>query len=887
MAGKLLQWNPVAPNYSGSNQMMANATRSVASAADIAGDLTNSFLAREKAAADEAYKNELLGMQKAEHQMRVDDRTAKDAMALGLMKPKELSNAASLTDIIPAADIEKMAVLPTDTPAQVAEKEKLQGDLGRFSQTMASNPKYLETQAEYLQRVGSTMGGKVPLEMAVMMNTARDAETVAKAAALEKNEQAMRAAEKEHLQFGLDAIKTMRGTSSRSGSKDANGDGIVDSTELAATKQLLKLSENDATAAAKAMEVINKEFSDKKYADISGDKLAAAKSAVLENYNQTVAKGADPLVAAEASLLGVKKTHNSIMPDTVSVSGLTDTAIGETIDRSIKNRAAQRAQIGNLLGTTGTVADADIRDQVSKLSSLMDKSKARLEEEKKLIEMSPQERTQYSLLKDLQGKGMVEKPEVLKAQQENQQRAVALQQSPEELQFTQKYGVKPPRGYYDKVPDKWRTKIDVSEKQLTDIVNQMPADVRNHPLAKDIAIATAAESSGDGQLLGDGKTSAGLLQWRNERQVGALDWINRQQGTGKKYDKLADVPNEWQYRYALHDMTEGGYRDLGKMLSGVTSPAERARLISDHYEVPAYGYHEGKIRGEAAVKYDAVLDKLLKPAGSKTPEVTTADVPPVKGVLPPTPIGVTAPTQFKGTVVDVTPPKLDPNNKKDLRVLETNLEALFDKDPRSDLLPSIANALTFKGSTRSTVTDRTLLRASNEFKSLGLDTPEKLETFINTTDNGPAKELAQNYQFSLMTADPKYKEVLHDKQISDAKWSIAGNAASAVPLGKVGQVLGKTVMAPVQWVGNKIGKLLPETKVAEKVRRILPDTKIESSGPTINLGNQPLLSLGRKEAQEAAEELVKLRDMAPTTPEAAAQIGTRIVELERLLQLRK
>lgn len=167
-------------------------------------NLSNLLMNEQKQAADEAYKNEMLGMQKAEHQMKVDAQAKADAEVTGtkeafklLQVTPEMKASAAIHNNMPALQpsVDKMAFTNDEVmastpvgskqymtdkvvtqqmiddaktrvdPIALASKQTAQMSLGEFGTNMSQREEYKPRELERLNAVAAKMGDNTPMSL--------------------------------------------------------------------------------------------------------------------------------------------------------------------------------------------------------------------------------------------------------------------------------------------------------------------------------------------------------------------------------------------------------------------------------------------------------------------------------------------------------------------------------------------------------------------------------------------------------------------------------------------------------------------------------------------------------------------------------------------------
>ena len=176
-------------------------------------------------------QNELLTMQKQEHQMKLDEQARQLAetdnykkFVVGLSAPKEMAEASALynqnNNPILQKQVNDMAFVPTDTPEDVARKTKLQEDLGEFGSTMSAMPEFKETEYQKGKRILAGMGDNAPLAAIKQLREMEAAQIASDAAKSKDLTETAKHAQDGLLKLEIEAMKQGKG-----GGVTVNDDG--------------------------------------------------------------------------------------------------------------------------------------------------------------------------------------------------------------------------------------------------------------------------------------------------------------------------------------------------------------------------------------------------------------------------------------------------------------------------------------------------------------------------------------------------------------------------------------------------------------------------------------------------------------------------------------
>ena len=103
--------------------------------------------------------------------------------------------------------------------------------------------------------------------------------------------------------------------------------------------------------------------------------------------------------------------------------------------------------------------------------------------------------------------------------------------------------------------------------------------------------------------------------------------------------------------------------------------------------------------------------------------------------------------------------------------------------------------------------------------------PEQIEAFISQSKDPAAINAARNVQMYKMRQDPKYADILRNKDMSEIKWAVGEGLLGALPVGKIVQKVGGKILPGLADNGLAVAPKLVDD-VAETLKRANDFNKI-------------------------------------------------------------
>lgn len=563
-------------------------------------NLSNLLLAEQKQAADEAYKNEMIGMQKQEHQMKADEQARQLAeidntkkFYTGLEKPAQLAASSALFsqngNPLLQKQIEDMQYKPTDTAEETARKTKLQATLGAFGSTMATMPELQETRLQQGRRLLGEMGANAPLAGIKKLDEMHAAELAANATKAASVDKSLEHANDNWMKLQLEAMKHGNGdtiTTTNGTVLPIGGSGkVLNPMKFTVDMAELQKKEHDAGYSRLASNI--KSLGAGKLLDLTPEQQTMLQA----SYNKYTAAGYNPNEVADAVAAGLPKTPSAWQfwkdkPAEVTLSPemLKELEPGKRATAQLLDLKTQEAQMANILtqaknsGTSG----ADI---LKAFSPYYQGQIAKSTAEKALLGLTPEQRQAQTASSYL---GKLLAPEVVKTTSKGS--------SAEELDAG--------------------NLVPKQKEALDTTVNY----VRNkHGLnsAQAYAIATngLSESGFDSKATGDGGTAGGYFQHRLDRQEALKKFAGEKDVNKIPLEKQLDFvvaemaqrkpSDEFVARFKIENPGYQGFVSQLDEFKSFTSPKDAASYLSANYEVAkGNSTKEGEAarRGEIANK---------------------------------------------------------------------------------------------------------------------------------------------------------------------------------------------------------------------------------------------------------------------------------------------
>ena len=570
-------------------------------------------------------QNEMLNMQKQEHQMKLEEQARQLAetdnykkFVVGLTAPKEMAEASALynqnNNPILQKQVNDMAFTATDTPEDVARKTKLQEDLGKFGSTMSAMPEFKETEYQKGKRILAEMGDKAPLAGIKQLREMEAAQIASDAAKSKDLTETIKHAQDGLLKLEIEAMKQGKGLGTITGDNGetyaVGGTGsskAYNPFDFKTTQTKLLVD-----AEKKGLMALNSAFESKE-AGKAPELPAALVDRATKAYETLTAAGYDGELVAKDVVRNLKddpKFYDIFATGQKDVK-LTD-AQTSVLDRLKKGTDAlhaaelEKAQYAHMAaqarndGATG----AEI---LKAYGPVYHNQIAKAEADKALLALTPEQRQAQATMSYL-GKMMAPKADAADT--------VASHENTTTFYKDGKVSYNKPRGYDDKPPtDNYGVKA-ITVKAVDGVKRLIDEKDRTSPYADLFAVSALYESDGNSKATykeKNGNTAEGLLQWSHPaRKEALLKYVNGL--TDTQYKSVSDVPANLQYKYFEHDITDGQYKHVGKALAAAKTDAEKMQIMTDMYEQPAYGAHQAKVRSEGMTSYVGSTPKAIEKA---------------------------------------------------------------------------------------------------------------------------------------------------------------------------------------------------------------------------------------------------------------------------------
>ena len=612
----------------------------------------NSLHQQEKDRLAAERQNELLAMQKQEHQMKVDEQARQLAetegyrkFSVGLQAPKEMAEASALYNQNNNPVFQKQMDAIMFTPQEQAAyddafkltggddkkilehlgktqdpllqstlaKTRQQQDIGKFGSTMSTMPEFKETEYQKGKRILAQMGDNAPLAAIKQVREMEAAQTASDLAKSKDLTETAKHAQDGLLKLEIEAMKQGKGLGTITGD---NGEtyavgGIGSSKAYNPFDFKTTQTKLLVDAEKKGLMALNSAFESKE-AGKAPELPAALVDRATKAYETLTAAGYDGELVAKDVVRNLKddpKFYDIFATGQKDVK-LTD-AQTSVLDRLKKGtdalRAAEleKAQYAHMAaqarndGATG----AEI---LKAYGPVYQNQIAKAEADKALLALTPEQRQAQATMSYL-GKMMAPKEAA---------DTVASHENATTFYKDGKVSYNKPRGYYDKPPtDNYGVKA-ITVKAVDGIKQLIDEKDRTSPNADLFAVSALYESDGNSKATykeKNGNIAEGLLQWSHPaRKEALLKYVNGL--TDTQYKSVSDVPANLQYKYFEHDITDGQYKHVGKALAAAKTDAEKMQIMTDMYEQPAYGAHQAKVRSEGMASYVGSTPKAIEKA---------------------------------------------------------------------------------------------------------------------------------------------------------------------------------------------------------------------------------------------------------------------------------
>lgn len=568
-------------------------------------------------------QNEMLNMQKQEHQMKLDEQARQLAetdnykkFVVGLNAPKEMAEASALynqnNNPILQKQVNDMAFTATDTPEDVARKTKLQEDLGKFGSTMSAMPEFKETEYQKGKRILAEMGDKAPLAGIKQLREMEAAQIASDAAKSRDLTETAKHAQDNLLKLQIetakhgtgDTITTTNGTVLPIGGGNSKVYNPF-SFGVKQTEDKVKNYEEGTKALTSRMDALG--------AGKAEDVKTGQRVMAMDALNKYAAEGYDP--ADLASIITTKfqkePSFYEVWKDKQTGIVLTPEELKpleakRTATATLDNIKLQEAQFASVLAQArnGGATGAEI---LKAYGPVYQNQIAKAEADKALLALTPEQRQAQATMSYL-GKMMAPKADAADT--------VASRENATTFYKDGKVSYNKPRGYDDKPPtDNYGVKA-ITVKAVDGVKRLIDEKDRTSPYADLFAVSALYESDGNSKATykeKNGNTAEGLLQWSHPaRKEALLKYVNGL--TDTQYKSVSDVPANLQYKYFEHDITDGQYKHVGKALAAAKTDAEKMQIMTDMYEQPAYGAHQAKVRSEGMTSYVGSTPKAIEKA---------------------------------------------------------------------------------------------------------------------------------------------------------------------------------------------------------------------------------------------------------------------------------
>ena len=596
-------------------------------------------------------QNEMLNMQKQEHQMKLEEQARQLAetdnykkFSAGLQAPSQMSEASALYNQNNNPVFKKqMAAMAFSPEEQVAydnafkaaggddkkilehlgktqepllqstlAKTRQQQDIGEFGSKMSSMPEFKETEYQKGKRILAQMGDSAPLAGIKQLREMEAAQIASDAAKSKDLTETVKYAQDNLLKLQIEAAKHGTGdtitTTNGTVLPIDGGKGKAYnpfSFGVKQTEDKVKNYEEGIKALTSRMDALG--------AGKAEDVKTGQRVMAMDALNKYAAEGYDP--ADLASIITTKfqkePSFYEVWKDKQTGIVLTPEELKpleakRTATATLDNMKLQEAQFASVLAQArnGGATGAEI---LKAYGPIYQNQIAKAEADKALLALTPEQRQAQATMSYL-GKMMAPKADAADT--------VASRENATTFYKDGKVSYNKPRGYDDKPPtDNYGVK-DITVKAVDGVKRLIDEKDRTSPYADLFAVSALYESDGNSKATykeKNGNIAEGLLQWSHPaRKEALLKYVNGL--TDTQYKSVSDVPANLQYKYFEHDITNGQYKHVGKALASAKTDAEKMQIITDMYEQPAYGAHQAKVRSEGMASYVGSTPKAIEKA---------------------------------------------------------------------------------------------------------------------------------------------------------------------------------------------------------------------------------------------------------------------------------
>lgn len=779
-------------------------------------------------------QNEMLNMQKQEHQMKLDEQARQLAetdnykkFVVGLSAPKEMAEASALynqnNNPILQKQVNDMAFAPTDTPEDVARKTKLQEDLGKFGSTMSAMPEFKETEYQKGKRILAGMGDSAPLAAIKQLREMEAAQIASDAAKSKDLTETAKHAQDSLLKLQIEAAKNGTGDTitTTNGTVLPIGGGNSKvynpfSFGVKQTEDKVKNYEEGTKALTSRMDALG--------AGKAEDVKTGQRIMAMDALNKYAAEGYDP--ADLASIITTKfqkePSFYEVWKDKQTGIVLTPEELKpleakRTATATLDNMKLQEAQFASVLAQArnGGATGAEI---LKVYGPVYQNQIAKAEADKALLALTPEQRQAQATMSYL-GKMMAPKADAT--------------------------GDKAVKGSSAEEVDAGNL-VPKQKEAVDTTVNYIRS---KHGLNSAQAYAIAAnglsESGFDNKATGDKGTAAGYFQHRLDRQEALKKFAG--------VNDVSKIPLEKQLDFVVAEMAQRkpsdafvakfkaenpGYQGFVSQLDefkSFTDPKDAAAYFSANYEVAkGSSTKEGEAarRGEIAGKLfdnqpkQEARDLLIAPERIREAAVLkkAIDTSKIRSGMPVLSSSNNSGSIFGRTNYSTETVKI-PEHKPTGDTVK-DLATVYKNDDNQGILDKFAGFIAPSNSQATTLTSRGTARAASVLANDGYETPEQIEAFISQSKDSAAVNAARNVQLYKMRQDPKYADILRNKDMSEIRWAAGEGLLGAVPLGKLVQKVGGKVLPGLADDGMAIAEKVLErapittsTKTPEFARR--------------------------------------------------------------------
>lgn len=824
-------------------------------------------------------QNELLNMQKAEHQMKVDAEKREleelantKAFNVGLAKPREMAEAYAIynqinnpllqkqindiafTDAENAAysnaltlaggkDAKEEAILEqlktsADPVWQNAyNKSVQQSALGKFGSTMASDPAYQETRLQQGIRLLGAMGDKAPLSAIKQVEEMRAAEIASETAKAKDAREAASKSQDDLVKFLIEVAKL----EGRNGTTITADDGTVlslggKSKVVSPLSFTTKQAEDQLKSYEEGMKTLTSRM-DALGAGKAPDIKTAQRVMAMDALNKYAAEKYDPVLLANIittkfqndprfyEVWKDKQTGITLTPEELKTLDMKREA-----DAQVNSLKAQEATLSNILAQAKSAGGSG-KNILEAYAPYYQGKIAKADAESKLLAMPLEKRQMQATA--------------------NAMRSILTPKEDTETASTQSSAktINP-------------TNIVPKQKESFDATVDRVVDYHKATSAAGYALATMAllESGFEPNVKGDKGSAQGIYQHRLDR----LDALKKFGNT----DDVSKISAEVQTDFAVKELRErpatpqfveeyrkanpdAGFVSQWDELNSKKTAGEAAAYLSEHFEVAKGASKNPNIKEamkEEAARRGKIADEIFgadhdefkqnkrkinkieanwikesPAAGEDTALKRPIDGNKVREGLP-----VFSSTSNGKSVFDRTNYSTETVNVPMHRPTgdtAKDLATIYKADDNQGILDKAAGFIAPSNSQAITLTSRGTARAASVLANDGYETPEQIEAFINQSKDPAAINAARNVQMYKMRQDPKYADILRNKDISEIKWAVGEGLLGAIPVGKLVQKVGGKILPGLVDNGLAVAPKLVDD-VTETLKRAQDFNKI-------------------------------------------------------------